>query len=196
MPGVRNTAAANATSARKVILPSECSHCQGSSIADPFQPTNTYCSEHYDTCKCCRAALENAKLQICTTGKQGGTFMGYGTCVAGIKAAITEKKRQCEHQQAVDDWHKDQTRREINDALGDKSPYNFVNVAAGHNSTGYVDHRFESECAAYSDPSCKSFKALCAFSYGCNDQLHKIEGDLDTVKDYYGMYQNIPCFSR
>lgn len=183
-----------------LMLPSECQHCQ-SGIVDPFQPTRDYCYEHYDACKCCRSALEAEFLRICTSGKDGGgTFMGYGSCVAGIQHAIQQKEQQCEHQQAVADWNKNQQEQQINDALGSKSPYatNFTlaaaTQAAGQNSTGYVVHRFSSECAGYGDPSCSEFKPLCAHGYGCNDQLHDFESDLDTVKDYYGMYQNTPCF--
>lgn len=178
---------------KKAILPDECSHCQGSGVVDPFQGTHEYCQENLGQCKCCKDAVEQAKASICLTGKQGGTFMGYGSCVEGIKAAIDEKKAQCEHQQAVDDYNKDQQKEEINDILGEDSPYNLAAVNKT-NSTGYVPDRFSSECASYSDPTCADVDSMCAHGYGCNYVLQVAERDLSTVKDYYGMYQNTPCF--
>mmetsp|Transcript_107224 Transcript_107224/g.299504 ORF Transcript_107224/g.299504 Transcript_107224/m.299504 type:complete len:222 (+) Transcript_107224:75-740(+) len=195
--GGRNTTGKLHTS----ILPSECQHCSGG-IVDPFQPTHDYCSQQYDICKCCESALQSEFQRICTSGKDnGGTFMGYGSCVAGIQAAIEQKKEHCEHQQAMDDWNHQQRQEEINDILGG---HTLVNSTSGvvssalhsstSNSTGYVVHRFDSECASYSDPSCDGMDALCAHGYGCNDQLHDFESDYKTVKDYYGLYQHTPCF--
>lgn len=179
---------------KKAQLPSECSHCQGTGIVDPFQDTNSYCRENYSQCKCCQEALEKEKARICLTGKQGGSFMGYGSCVAGIKAAMEEKKQQCEHQQAVDDYNKDAEKKRINDMLGDDSPYAHFMVLNKTNATKYAPSRYNSECAAYSEPNCESYKSLCAHGYGCNYVLQMAERELGTVKDYYGMYQNTPCF--
>lgn len=189
---------------KAAVLPDECQQCS-SGVVDPFQPTREYCSEQYDICKCCQSAMQTEFHRICTSGKDGGgTFMGYGSCVAGIQHAIEEKKQQCEHQQAVNDWNDQQKQQEINDALGENSPYagSFHAVSATQNSTGaqsvnstgYVVHRFESACASYNDPSCDNYQALCAHGYGCNDQLHDFESDYKTVKDYYGLYQHTPCF--
>lgn len=185
------------------ILPSECQHCS-EGVVDPFQPTSDYCSQQYGICDCCTKALHSKFQEICTSGKDdGGSFMGYGSCVAGIQAATEQKKEHCKHQQAIDDWNNQQRQEDVNDILNGGT---LVNSTSGvivsapcaqkstSNSTGYVVHRFDSACASYSDPSCDGQDALCAHGYGCNDQLHDFESDYTTVKDYYGLYQHTPCF--
>mmetsp|Transcript_38824 Transcript_38824/g.120915 ORF Transcript_38824/g.120915 Transcript_38824/m.120915 type:complete len:212 (-) Transcript_38824:151-786(-) len=173
-------------------LPNECSHCQGIGVVDPFTSSNKYCKEHYDVCTCCRQAVEAEMGSIC------GQFAGYGSCVAGIQAAIREKEKQCENQQAVSDWNKNQQKQQVNDALGDKSPFfgSFVASAGLLNSTGYVERRFDTECAADNAPSCDSFGSLCAHDSGCNSRLQQLEMDYVDVKGYYGLYRSTPCFSR
>eukprot|EP00929_Paragymnodinium_shiwhaense_P114102 TRINITY_DN82416_c0_g1_i1.p1 TRINITY_DN82416_c0_g1~~TRINITY_DN82416_c0_g1_i1.p1 ORF type:complete len:227 (+),score=53.79 TRINITY_DN82416_c0_g1_i1:67-747(+) len=180
---------------KKAQLPAECEPCQGTMI-DPFQESSKYCKANYDQCKCCQGLLEQEKGRICMTGKQGGgSFLGYGSCVDGIKAALSEKEKQCEHQKSLDDYNKAQRQKQINDALGDRSPYADLialhKVNATSNTTAaYAPERYSSECIS----DCDQFDALCAFGYGCNKQLRNAEADLGTVKDWYGLYQNYACF--
>lgn len=187
------------TAAARASLPQECSHCQGAGIVDPFVATNVYCKKNYDMCKCCQEALEDEKARICLSGKGGATFMGYGSCVDGIKAAIDSKKKSCQHQEDLDNYNKQRRIDEINDAMGDDSPYNLVSVngtqlKSNSSSHRYAPRRFDSECAAYSDPNCaESDLPLCQHGYGCDYRLQVIESDLGLVQDYYGMYQNTPC---
>eukprot|EP00932_Pfiesteria_piscicida_P004876 SRR837773.14788.p1 GENE.SRR837773.14788~~SRR837773.14788.p1 ORF type:complete len:243 (-),score=38.05 SRR837773.14788:28-672(-) len=188
-------AASNASRTRRAraILPQECDHCQSGGIVDPFSSQREYCQENYDSCKCCQKALEGVKSEICLRGNGGSSFMGHGSCVAGIQAAMEQKQARCAHQRAVSDYNMDQARQQINDALGDRSPYYNGFVAVG-GTRGYVAKRYSSECASYSDPNCADWAgALCQHDFGCNDQLQKVESDLDTIKSYYGLFQNIPC---
>mmetsp|Transcript_11156 Transcript_11156/g.29743 ORF Transcript_11156/g.29743 Transcript_11156/m.29743 type:complete len:243 (+) Transcript_11156:1-729(+) len=208
-PRVLAAGSTNRTTLAKAQLPSECDRCQGSGIVDPFMATQQYCKKNYDTCKCCQEALQAEKYRICTSGKGGSTFMGYGDCADGIQAAMREKEADCKHQQAINDYNKDRSKEAINEALGDRSPYasSFALSGAGLNastnasasanasSSGYVSERYGSECAAYSEPNCAEWAGpLCQNGFGCNDQLKQAEGDLATVKDYYGMYLNTPCY--
>jgi len=126
--------------------------------------------------------------------------MGYGSCVDGIKAAIDKKEKQCKHQQAIDDYNRNQRKKEASDALGyDPFAFTLHNASVVANSTQGTNSSqslgpFDSECAAYSDPSCHEKAALCNPSYGCNKQLWLIQNDFDQVKSWYGMYQNVPCY--
>eukprot|EP00927_Polykrikos_kofoidii_P004948 TRINITY_DN11954_c0_g1_i1.p1 TRINITY_DN11954_c0_g1~~TRINITY_DN11954_c0_g1_i1.p1 ORF type:complete len:238 (-),score=44.10 TRINITY_DN11954_c0_g1_i1:95-808(-) len=191
------------------VLHEVCSSCPGAGAMDPFQATFDYCTKNYNLCKCCQGKLEDAKLQICTQGKEGTTltFMGYGTCVKGIEVAIEEKKQQCKHQQAISDYANSANKEIVNDALGERSPFyegfmimgaHKTNLTGTHlqNSSGYVERRFASECATYSDPSCSSFDALCKFDYGCNYQLQTAESEYTSVKSWYDLYKATPCYSR
>merc|ERR1740121_36136 len=85
----------------------------GVGVVSPFQDDADYCKEYYDQCTCCGQTLDNERLGICRN------FMGYGSCIDGIKAAIARKKQQCRQQQRMDDYQRDQRRADLDRILDD-----------------------------------------------------------------------------
>lgn len=171
--------------ARRVVqMPPECSHC-GTSLVDPFQPTEKYCGEYYDRCDCCKASLQARRREIC--GRYEGS---QEQCVANIRRAIAQKEEACESQQEQEAEERDQRRAQVRDALG-HDPYG-VNLML-HNSS--ASGPFDQECAAYSDPSCHETESLCNWEYGCNRQLALEESEYGNVKDWDSMHTHgSPCF--
>lgn len=183
----------------KVGLPTECSIC-GSGMVDPFQEEAAYCRELYGQCKCCLGEITGRQQQICSQ------FMGYGDCIAGIKAAIEKKKAQCGNQQDVSDYNTNSRRQEISDAMrdagyGHADPYSFHSAegmqALNSTAVNSVGSRGPyDEACGWGDPNCEDNKGLCAHGYGCNYRLNQADTEYRQVKGWYEMYINTPCFSR
>eukprot|EP00933_Yihiella_yeosuensis_P043469 TRINITY_DN3827_c0_g1_i1.p1 TRINITY_DN3827_c0_g1~~TRINITY_DN3827_c0_g1_i1.p1 ORF type:complete len:201 (-),score=46.07 TRINITY_DN3827_c0_g1_i1:95-697(-) len=173
-------AAAIVNASKTRALPSECDSC-GDAGQDPFVEQTKYCGDLYAQCQCCNKEVLQKTQDIC---KQ---FMGYGGCIKGIKAAIEKKKADCKKKQAIDEYNKEQAKKKINDAVGEK----IIFPAASDEKTKLGP--YEKDCLEYSDPSCEENKALCAFDFGCNKALNDDITTLKQIKDWKGMLDNLPC---
>mmetsp|Transcript_106906 Transcript_106906/g.190015 ORF Transcript_106906/g.190015 Transcript_106906/m.190015 type:complete len:200 (+) Transcript_106906:70-669(+) len=154
-----------------------CDSCQVG-IVDPF--SDEYCDDITKQCECCGQRVSARYKEICSN------FMGYGGCIAGIKAAIEKKEEECKQRQAVNDYNREQQLKKLG---VDVSDLHLSNASAVSDTKG----PFDDECASYNDPSCEKEDLLCADDVGCNVRLQTSVAQLSPVLDWYGMYQNTPC---
>jgi len=157
--------------------------CQ-SSMQDPF--SDTYCGDLYAECSACKGAYSDTMSSICSQ------FMGYGGCIEGIQAKTKEIEGCIAGAAEYKGFQRDQQKKKVEDAAGmdifdlHLSEKKSV-AAAGEGAEGTLPSggTYSMDCIQ----DCSEHKALCAFDYGCDRSLKKLQTEVGNVKMFFDMYK-------